>query len=206
MLPVLKKHWLRITLALIILAAIFWLLRSEISNLGLSPALTNTRQSPAPTAAANVSKTVSPTPTSSPRPSSSSSPRVKPGFSLPTPPPRQLLTGPASCAVAGTIRFLNPNLYQNEGAKISYQNVDDYTRFIYWKIFPDDGTLKVGPNIFAELDLPNGERDIGVTLYPPAAAKQYALTASVTYGVINQTGAEEIKEAPCAGSVKVIMP
>ena len=80
------------------------------------------------------------------------------------------------------------------------------TRFINWKIYPDDETLKVGPNIFAELDLPNGERDFGVTFTPPAVAKQYTLTASVTYGVINQAGAEEIKEAPCIGSAKVIMP
>ena len=206
MLLVLKKHWFRAALVLIVLTAVFWLLRLKTNDLGLLPTPTNA-QSPSPTVSPNTSKTVLPTPTPSTRAGQlSTSPKTKPNFSFPTPPPRQLLTGPASCKVEGTIRFLNPNLYRNEGAKISYQNVDDYTRFINWKIYPDDETLKVGPNIFAELDLPNGERDFGVTFTPPAVAKQYTLTASVTYGVINQAGAEEIKEAPCIGSAKVIMP
>lgn len=206
MLLVLKKHWPWITLALIVLTTAFWLSRLKTNDLGLLPTPTNT-QSLSPTISPNTSKIVLPTPTPSTHPGQpSTSPKAKPGFSFPTPPPRQLLTGPASCAVAGTIRFLNPNLYQNEGAQISYQNVDDYTRFIYWKIIPADGTLQIGPNIFAELDLPNGKRDIGAAFNPPATAKQYTLTAAVTYGVINQTGAEEIKEVTCAGSAKVLMP
>lgn len=164
------------------------------------------KTSPAET---NLSPIQSVNNSSSPQPKSTLQPfpdSTKSNSSLPTPVPSGLISSPASCSLTGAIRFLNPNLYQDEGAKIVYKNVDDHARFIFWKVSPDDGVLRVGPNIFAELILPNGTREIGVSISKPSLVKLYTLTASVTYGVINSKGSEEIRESQCSGTARVIMP
>lgn len=112
----------------------------------------------------------------------------------------------AVCQISGEIKFINPNLYETIGAKIAYQNVDDEIRQIYWKSNPDDGLLSVGPNLFEGLEIPNGEREIGVVLKNEFPAVSYFLTASITYGVKQTSGAVEEKIANCSGTITVKTP
>lgn len=152
----------------------------------------------------------SPTPTATPKPpTSTKKPEVEkipnPKFVFPTAVPRNLITGPATCQLSGSITFINENLYKTNGAKIVYQNVDDSSRFIFWKATPDDGALRAGPNIFDQLELPNSETSVGVSLTKSTNVKAYVLTASVTYGVIKSEGVMENKESPCTGSILVTL-
>jgi len=118
-----------------------------------------------------------------------------------------VISQPATCQLAGEIKFINPNLYETKGAKISYQNVDDIIRQIFWKSSPDDNVLSVGPNLFEDLKVPNGEAEIGVDLRKNTNVKVYTLTASISYGQKDNQGVVVgIKEAKCSGSIKVTMP
>lgn len=192
--------WLVIAAAGLILILLSSFFRGRPSETNQPPPGQLTASS-SPEAAATAPKaaTGSPQATKLPRPTVGSG-------SLPTPVPRGLITGPATCQLSGSINFISENLYETRGAKIAYQNVDDGSRFIFWKVSPDDGILTVGPNIFSQLTLPNGEREIGVSLTKPSSVESYTLTASVTYGVIKPNGSEEIKESACSGSIAVIMP
>ena len=134
-----------------------------------------------------------------PTPSETVSPSPSP---LPSPRPTAPLIA-ATCQVKGEIVFLNKNMYENKNAKIVYQNVDDAIRQIYWKSEPNDGALTVGPNLFEDLPLPDGERNVGVALAKETTAKNYTLTASITYGIKNSRGGVEEKIANCAGKVSV---
>ena len=135
----------------------------------------------------------------SPTPSETVLPSLSPS---PSPRPAPGQKG-ATCQISGEIVFLNKNLYENKNAKIRYQNVDDAIRQIYWKSEPDDGVLTVGPNLFEDLPLPNGERNIGIALNKETFAKNYILTASITYGVKNAKGLVEEKIVNCTGKVSV---
>jgi len=110
---------------------------------------------------------------------------------------------PATCQLGGEIRFIKQNLYETKGAKITYQNVDDPTRQIFWKSEPNDETLTVGPNLFEELPLPSGQREIGVSLKNNPTSKLYTLTAAITYGVRNSDGGIEVRNADCVGKITV---
>lgn len=135
------------------------------------------------TPAETVSPSVSPSP--SPRPTAS----------------KQIST---ACQIAGEVVFLNKNFYENRGAKIVYQNVDDVIRQIYWKSNPDDGVLAIGPNLFEDLPIPDGERNVGVAINKDKTpAPNYTLTASITYGVRNASGIVENRIADCTGKVVI---
>lgn len=124
-----------------------------------------------------------------------------------TPVARSLITGPATCQLSGSINFMSADTYETKGAKLVYQNVDDSSRLIFWKITPDDGSLKVGPNIFANIKpLPNGETMVGVAPYGKFTSKEYVLTAYITYGVPQPDGSEKIANANCTGQVTVTTP
>ena len=140
---------------------------------------------------------------STPLASETVSPSLNPSAS---PRPISPVQVPAACQITGQIVFLNKNLYENKNAKIVYQNVDDVIRQIYWKSDPDDGVLAIGPNLFEELPLPDGERNIGVALNKETAVKNYTLTASITYGARNVRGIVEERIANCTGKVLVRMP
>ena len=128
-------------------------------------------------------------------------------LSSPSPSPRPtLVQAAATCQITGQIVFLDKNIYENKGAKIVYQNVDDVIRQIYWKSDPDDGVLAIGPNLFEELPLPSGERNVGVAVNKETAVKNYTLTASINYGVKNANGIIEERIANCTGKVSVQMP
>lgn len=202
-----KFYWLFLFIvgAVVLVSASF--LRDRPGDISPTP---DANVSPNPNISITSSPAFSPKPSKNPETSSPGTIRT-PIISVipkafPTPLPPGLITGPATCQLAGQIRFIDQNTYVTEGAKIVYQNIDHGSRFIFWKTDPDDGVLRVGPNIFAELKLPNGERDIGVSVSKSTSVKEYILTASVTYGVTNSKGSEEIKTAACAGSSKVIMP
>lgn len=111
----------------------------------------------------------------------------------------------ATCQLGGEIRFIKQNLYETRGAKITYQNVDDPTRQIFWKSEPNDETLAVGPNLFEELPLPNGQREIGVSLKNNPTSKSYILTAVITYGARNLNGDIEVRNVDCVGKIIVDM-
>ena len=131
-------------------------------------------------------------PTDSPEPQTSPRPTAKSQTFLP----------PATCQISGEIVFLTKDTYENKRAKIVYQNVDDSIRQIYWKSDPDDGVLVAGPNLFEDLSIPNGERDIGVAFAKEPIAKNYTLTASVTYS-LRDAGSIEKKVADCSGKINI---
>lgn len=139
----------------------------------------------------------SPTPTPTPVPSISSPLPTSSGFVGPTG-----LKSPASCTIAGEITYLEKGIYAStEDAKITWKNQDSSGRLIKWRSEPKD-QLVIGPNLFANLNIPSGSWGITVGLPEKPTAKEYTLLASITYGqLIN--GNVEVKETACAGTVKV---
>ena len=138
---------------------------------------------------------VSPSSSASPSPSSKTSPwqtqTVQPQSKSP----------PASCSLAGSVEFKSSVLYENKGAIINYKNIDSVARHIIWSIAPQDN-LSVGPNLFANLPIPDGVEDVSVVLPENPKSKNFTLTAKVTYGVF-VNGNLEIKESVCSGRISV---
>ena len=108
---------------------------------------------------------------------------------------------PAECSLAGSIEYLEPRLYENRGANINYKNVDSNARHIIWSVSPKDD-LSVGPNLFSRLPLPDGSEDITASLPVNPIAKNYILTAQITYGVFVK-GNQEIRTVSCVGQIPV---
>lgn len=108
---------------------------------------------------------------------------------------------PAECVLAGSIEYLEPKLYESREARISYKNVDSKARHIIWSVLPKD-ELSIGPNLFARLPVPDGAEDISVSLPANPIAKNYVLTARITYGVFVR-GNQEIKTTSCTGQIPV---
>jgi|SRR3989344_1381895 len=112
-------------------------------------------------------------------------------------------TKPATCRLSGSIKFTQKNLYISYSPLISYQGIDNDARLINWHISPQDD-LSVGPNLFAALDIPDGSRSLTVGLPAEPKARDYTLTASVTYGrLVN--GVVVVKEVRCSGSIPVYL-
>lgn len=108
----------------------------------------------------------------------------------------------ATCQVNGEISFFSPDTFSSVNSQISWQNVDSQGRLINWRVDPAD-SLFVGPNIFANLDVPEGQYgNLTIRLPEEPVAKKYLLTASITYGQIIQ-GDVKVKEVNCTGQVKV---
>lgn len=137
---------------------------------------------------------------SSPNPQEGSN---QPSQSPSTSPLLKNLPKNASCKISGSIEFVNKNIYQTKGARIEYQNVDDKIRQIFWTSNPNDGVLAVGPNLFEQLEIPNGEKEIGVALNKDPQIDIYTLTAAINYGIKKQDGGEEVKVVNCLGEIKV---
>ena len=146
--------------------------------------------------------------------SGSDTPIVSPNVSLsPSPttsasPTEELFLGlggiksPATCQVDGEINFSSKNSFISKDSKISWQNVDSQGRLIKWHISPKDD-LAIGPNLFGNLIIPNGEYSNPTVRLPEnPISKTYLLTASITYGQIIQ-GNVKVKEVNCTGQVKV---
>lgn len=108
---------------------------------------------------------------------------------------------PATCQVSGEAEFSDPGLYSSN-TKLSWQNIDSQGRLINWRISPQDD-LAIGPNIFANLMVPDGEyENLTIRLPENPISKTYLLTASVTYGQFID-GDLKVKEVDCVGQVKI---
>ena len=108
---------------------------------------------------------------------------------------------PATCQISGETNFIDQKSYSSN-TKISWQNIDSQGRLINWHISPKDN-LAIGPNIFANLTVPNGEyANLTVRLPENPISKTYLLTVSVAYGQIIQ-GDVKMREASCTGQIKV---
>lgn len=108
---------------------------------------------------------------------------------------------PATCQISGEAEFSSPGLYSSN-TKLSWQNVDSQGRLINWRVSPED-ELAIGPNIFANLTVPNGEyENLTIRLPENPVSKNYLLTVSITYGQIVQDDVK-IREANCSGQVQV---
>jgi len=116
--------------------------------------------------------------------------------------PYSQLTKPAACKVEGTLKFWDHNTYETIGAKISYTGEDSPARQIKWKIFPAGEDLGIGPNLMAQLKLPDGESPITAVLPATPHSKNYVLTASITYGRLVGEGVR-VYEVPCSGQANV---
>jgi len=178
-----KIPYILALIAVVIIGAVVWITVGHDGN----PVSSTT---PEPSAQGTASASPQPGQSTSPKPGTS-------GFIG--------LTGlkePATCTVGGTVEFLKPNLFSSsENTKITWKNVDIQSRQIHWKITPNDA-LSVGPNIFANLSVPDGSENLTVGLPAKPVAKSYKLTASVTYGqMVN--GNAVVKEAACSGSTTV---
>lgn len=112
------------------------------------------------------------------------------------------LKSPASCTIAGEITYLDKNIYSStDNAMITWNNQDSTGRLVKWRSEPKD-QLSIGPNLFANLDIPDGSWRLSVGLPVNPVAKEYTLFASITYGqLIN--GNVEVKEVACTGVTKV---
>ena len=104
----------------------------------------------------------------------------------------------ASCKLKGTLRYTDATTYRHEGDLLAYRGVDHESRLIFWKVTPQDG-LRVGPNIFDRLPLPDGESMIFVSLPENPVSHEYALTASINYGVLGDDGVLRVFMTQCKG-------
>src|SRR3989338_3250215 len=139
-----------------------------------------------------VSPESSPSPQATPRPSAAEEHFVGPHG----------IKSPATCQVSGEAEFSEPGLYSSN-TKISWQNVDSQGRLINWRISPND-SLSIGPNLFANLTVPDGQYDnLTIRLPENPISKTYLLTASITYGQFID-GDLKVKEVNCSGQAKVI--
>ena len=138
----------------------------------------------------------SPTPSPTPRPtiplaSPTAEPFLGPGG----------IISPANCQIQGETNFTSKDTFSSD-TKISWQNIDSQGRLIKWHLNPKD-SLAIGPNLFANLIVPNGEySNFTIRLPENPIAKSYILTASVTYGqIVNED--VKVKEVNCTGQAKV---
>lgn len=188
----LKFFW--IAIAIIGIALIYWKISSKGSGSRVQTAVL-----PSPSALVSVLGT----------PSAKSLDQLTPqeierlvnGGLVPTSVPYSKLTKPATCQVGGTVEFLSVDTSTNLNARLAYTGIDSPARQIKWKIEPTDG-LRVGPNLTAQLNLPDGQADISVGLPKTTKSKNYSLTASMTYGRLEGQGVK-VYEVSCAGTAKI---
>lgn len=110
------------------------------------------------------------------------------------------LKSPATCKLEGELVFIAQNISENHNARITWNNVDIASRNITWTVTPS-ANLSAGPNIFANLSLPNGTETITVRL-PDDPKSLYKLRAAVGYGEVID-GNAVVKNATCSGEITV---
>ena len=135
---------------------------------------------------------VSPTPTSTSIPTTTSSPSKSPITKVPLPSgdgrtsfvgepvPWHLLLADASCELKGEIKYLDKSTYDNQDARFIYNGIDSPARNVLWTVSPSDSIL-VGPNIFSNIPIPNGQSLLGISLPQNPISKRYELTAKIQY-------------------------
>ena len=110
----------------------------------------------------------------------------------------------ASCQLKGEIKFLNGNTYDNQDALFTYSGIDEPARNIMWTVSPQDD-IRVGPNLFTKIPVPNGESLLGVFLPEVPKYKRYELTAKVQYGQVVDNFVK-VFEKQCDGKTVVVLP
>ena len=177
-------------------AVIFYFARNNSGNLSISSSPTPSPDStPSAGSGQAGSPQASPKPTPKPTPKPSGSPSLW-----------EQLSGEASCELKGEIKYesMSPRVYDNQDAIFTYKGVDHPGRLINWVVSPNDG-LSIGPNLFANLPLPDGESLIGVSLPENPKYKSYELTASINYGRLID-GNVKIFTKQCSGKTTVVLP
>ena len=127
--------------------------------------------------------------------------------------PWELLPKLATCALTGEIKYLNSNIYDNQDALFTYSGIDHPARNIHWTVTSEDD-LKIGPNIFARMPIPNGQSLIGVSLPESPKYKKYELHAVVDYGrlvdakgnIVTVGGNVKLYQAQCSGKTTIVLP
>lgn len=144
-----------------------------------------------PTVGSDIVQEPTPTPTPTPAPSVTEEPFL--GL--------HGIKAPATCQISGEANFSALDSYSSN-TMFAWQNVDSQGRLVNWRVSPNDD-LKIGPNLFANLDIPNGSYE-NLTLKLPEnpVSKTYLLTTSITYGQIIQDDVK-VKETDCVGQIKV---
>lgn len=162
----------------------------------------NVEQTVEPTNSPGTIQSSSPAPISTPTPTIIPTKSNNPATTIKEPfiGPNGIKT-PATCQVSGKAEFFDPGSYSSN-TKISWQNVDSQGRLINWRISPNDN-LAIGPNLFANLIVPDGQYDnLTIRLPENPVSKTYLLTASVTYGQF-VAGDLKVKEVNCSGQAEV---
>ncbi len=118
--------------------------------------------------------------------------------------PYDQLPAVATCNLSGgEIVFSSPGVAINNNAYIEYIGVDHPGRLFFWSTSPEtDGELSIGPSIFSNLTLPDGQKNILVVNNTEDLAKEYKITASINYGRMVD-GWIEMFTAQCSGEITV---
>ncbi len=177
-------------------AAIFYFTRDNLGDISVSP-------SPMPSTSDSPSLSPSPSPRPSPKATSGATTTPKPIPSR-TPSLWEQLSGEATCELKGEIKYITSTIYDNQDALFTYKGVDHPGRLINWSVSPSDD-LSIGPNLFAQMPLPDGENLIGVSLPENPKYKTYELTASITYGRLVD-GNVKVFTKQCSGKTTVVLP
>ncbi len=127
--------------------------------------------------------------------------------------PWSLLLGDASCELKGEIKFLNHNTYDNQDALFTYKGVDHPGSLVFWTVTPQDD-ISIGPNIFSNIPIPNGDSLLGIVLPENPKSKQYEITATIQYrrqvdakgNFVTEGGNIKTFQKQCVGKTTVILP
>ena len=119
----------------------------------------------------------------------------------------------ASCKLKGEIKFFDHNTYDNQDALFTYKGIDHPGRNVLWTVTPSD-SISVGPNVFSNIAIPNGESLLGVVLPTNPKSKRYELTAKIQYGrlvddkgkFVTAGGYVKVFEKQCDGKTVVVLP
>jgi len=166
----------------------------------------------------SVSPEILPSPSPTPRPSVTKVPVPLPSGNGQTSfigetVPWSLLLSDASCELKGEIKFLNHNSYDNQDTLFIYKGIDHPGRNIFWTVTPQDN-ISVGPNIFSNIPIPNGEHLLGIVLPDNPKSKRYEITAKVQYArqvdaqgnFVTAGGNVKLFEKQCIGKTVVVLP
>ena len=209
-----KSTTLFLAVGVVVIAAILLLTR-VFDKEKIDPTASPTDQptnSISPLISPSVSGSVTPTPRKTALPTSPVSPTpTKSAGLVPSPVPWDQLPPEASCELNGEIKYVlvdsgpnHSNIYDNQNAKFIYRGIDHPGRLVNWTVSPQDD-LRVGPQIFAQIPLPDGESLIGISLPENPKYKTYELTAAVSYGRLVD-GNVKLFTKQCTGKTTVMLP
>ena len=191
---------------------IFWIIIIAVGAVLFTLCTLDKNDNPEP----SVSPTPTPTLTPTPTPIAKTNPTATPddgrvpfdGFPdqnlVGDPVPYDQLPAVATCSLSGgEIVFFAQGSSINDNAYIKYTGVDHPGRLFFWSTSPENnGELSIGPSIFSNLILPDGQKNILVVSNTENLAKEYKITASINYGRMID-GWIEMFTAQCTGDITV---